>query len=198
MRHLQLQLQQAQQLADNYREQCIGMEEELCRLREETDASKDMFKQRSDKMAKRLGLMNSRYENLEKRRSLEIEGYKSDIKLLRQRLKQVEKQLYKVYNIHMYMSMVIITRENSAFADQYAYLYVHVHSVIVLYSTVKIALSALFSVQLTITLSGDQDMQILTHVRQTAKNSKKLVGDLQNLKAKVYSLENDARHVHDL
>lgn len=95
-KQLQLQLQQAQQLSDNYREQCISMEEELCKLREEADASKGLFKQRSEKMSKRLELMNSRYEALDKRRALEIEGYKSDIKLLRQRLKEVEKQLYKV------------------------------------------------------------------------------------------------------
>lgn len=47
------------------------------------------------------------------------------------------------------------------------------------------------------TLSGDQDMQILTHVKKTASRSKKLIGDLQNLKAKIYSLENDVRHEHD-
>ncbi len=96
-KHLHLQLKQAQQLADNYREQCIAMEEDMCKLREETEASKGLFKQRSEKMSKRLGLMNSRYEALERKRALEIEGYKNDIKLLRQRLKEVEKQLYKVY-----------------------------------------------------------------------------------------------------
>lgn len=72
------------------------MEEELCQLKEEVGASKDLFRQRTEKMTKRLGLMNSRYEALEKRRAMEIEGYKNDIKLLRQRLKEVEKQLYKV------------------------------------------------------------------------------------------------------
>lgn len=114
-KHLQLQLQQAQQLADNYREQCIGMEEELCKLKEEAEASKDLFKQRTDKATKRLGLMNSRYEALERRRALEIEGYKNDIKLLRQRLKEVERQLFKVcidilnnyvYSLGMHLSEV--------------------------------------------------------------------------------------------
>lgn len=42
-----------------------------------------------------------------------------------------------------------------------------------------------------------QDSQILTYVKSTSKNAKKLIGDLQNLKAKVYSLENDVRHIHD-
>jgi len=47
------------------------------------------------------------------------------------------------------------------------------------------------------TLSGDQDLQILTQVKKTASRSKKLMGDLQHLKGKIYSLENDVRHVHD-
>ena len=40
--------------------------------------------------------MNQRYEDLERRRNLEVEGFKTDIKHLRQRLKELEKQLYKV------------------------------------------------------------------------------------------------------
>jgi len=40
--------------------------------------------------------MNKRYAELEKRRNLEVEGFKTDIKQLRGRLKDVEKQLCKV------------------------------------------------------------------------------------------------------
>ena len=47
-------------------------------------------------MAKRLQLMNGRYTELEKRRNLEVEGFKTDIKHLRQRMKELEKQLFKV------------------------------------------------------------------------------------------------------
>lgn len=72
----------------------------MCKLKEQAGASKNLFKQRTEKVAKRLSLMNSRYEALEKRRCLEIEGYKNDIKLLRQRLKDVEKQLFKVTKIN--------------------------------------------------------------------------------------------------
>lgn len=43
--------------------------------------------------------MNKRYEALEKRRNLEVEGFKNDIKILRTRLKDVEKQLYKVSEV---------------------------------------------------------------------------------------------------
>lgn len=42
-------------------------------------------------MSKRLVLMNFRYENFEKRRVMEVEGFKIDIKMLRDKLKNVEK-----------------------------------------------------------------------------------------------------------
>ena len=96
LKELQFHLRQTQQMSDNYREQCINMEQELSQLKERDEASQDIFRQRSERMAKRLKLMNKRYEALEGRRRLEVEGYKTDIKLLRQRLKEVEKQLYKV------------------------------------------------------------------------------------------------------
>ena len=48
------------------------------------------------RVTQRLQLMQQRYEQLERRRNLEVEGFKTDIRLLRQRLKQLEKQLYKV------------------------------------------------------------------------------------------------------
>ena len=54
-----------------------------------------VLQERSEKMARRLELMNQRYEELERRRALEVEGFKTDIKGLRQRLKALEKQLYK-------------------------------------------------------------------------------------------------------
>ncbi len=40
--------------------------------------------------------MTKRYEALEKRRAMEVEGFKTDIKLLRQKVKDVEKYLFKV------------------------------------------------------------------------------------------------------
>jgi len=59
-------------------------------------------------MAKHLEIMNKRYSELEKRRNLEVEGFKTDIKQLRSRLKDVEKQLYKVHccqllSVHSYI-----------------------------------------------------------------------------------------------
>ncbi|XP_028398129.1 coiled-coil domain-containing protein 77-like [Dendronephthya gigantea] len=90
------QVEQAQKLADMYREQCIGLEDELGRIKEETDVGRELFKERNDKVSRRLTLMNQRYNALEKRRTLEVEGFKNDIKMLRNKLKNVEKHLFKV------------------------------------------------------------------------------------------------------
>ncbi|KAJ0069368.1 hypothetical protein NL108_004191, partial [Boleophthalmus pectinirostris] len=92
---LQEDLKQAHRLAEMFREQCVSLETELAQIREEGDVGREIFKERSDKMAKRLQLMTQRYEALEKRRAMEVEGFKTDLKHLRQKLKDVEKQLLK-------------------------------------------------------------------------------------------------------
>ncbi|XP_060101746.1 coiled-coil domain-containing protein 77 [Heteronotia binoei] len=93
---LQGQLMQEERLANMYREQCVALEEELAKIREEGDIGRELFKERSEKMGKRLQLMTKRYEALEKRRGMEVEGFRNDIRLLQQRLRDVEKQLFKV------------------------------------------------------------------------------------------------------
>ncbi|NXP44141.1 CCD77 protein, partial [Heliornis fulica] len=96
IKSLQEQLMQEQHLSSMYRKQCVTLEGELARIREEGDAGKELFKERSEKMGKRLKLVTQRYEALEKRRNMEVEGFKNDVKQLRQRLKDVEKQLFMV------------------------------------------------------------------------------------------------------
>ncbi|XP_040894452.1 coiled-coil domain-containing protein 77 isoform X1 [Toxotes jaculatrix] len=96
LKAMQEELKQAHRLAEMYREQCITLETELAQIREEGDVGREIFKDRSDKMAKRLQLMTQRYEALEKRRVMEVEGFKTDLKHLRQKFKDVEKQLLKV------------------------------------------------------------------------------------------------------
>lgn len=93
---LTYELQQSQKMADMYREQVIQLEDELARIREQGEVGKDMLKDRCDKLTKRLEVITQRYHELEKRRNLEVEGFKADIKNLRTKLKDLEKQLYKV------------------------------------------------------------------------------------------------------
>ena len=105
---LKMQLQQAQQLSENYREQCVKLEEQVCQLREATEVSQDMYKDKAERVTKRMAAMSEKYQALEKRRGLEIQGYKTDIKMLRQRMNDLEKQLYKVRMYCMYVLMQLI------------------------------------------------------------------------------------------
>lgn len=54
-----------------------------------------------------------------------------------------------------------------------------------------------FYVQLTLSLSGDQDTEILSAVKKTTSNSRRLLSDLQHLKTRVYGMEKQVLHVHD-
>ncbi|KAM9247120.1 coiled-coil domain-containing protein 77 [Leptosomus discolor] len=141
IKSLQEQLMQEQRLSNMYREQCVTLEGELARIREEGEVGRELFKERSEKMGKRLKLMTQRYEALEKRRNMEVEGFKNDIKQLRQKLTDVEKQLFKV----------------------------------------------------TLNMGPDQDLAILHEIRQGNRLTHKIQGELKNLKAKIYGLENELR-----
>ncbi|KFP65898.1 Coiled-coil domain-containing protein 77, partial [Cariama cristata] len=141
IKSLQEQLMQEQRLSNMYREQCVTLEGELARIREEGDAGRELFKERSEKMGKRLNLVTRRYEALQKRRNMEVEGFKNDIKQLRQKVKDVENQLFKV----------------------------------------------------TLNIGPDQDLAILHEVRQGNRLTHKIQGELKNLKAKIYALENELR-----
>ncbi|NXS16121.1 CCD77 protein, partial [Mystacornis crossleyi] len=138
---LQDKLMQEKHLSHMYREQCLSLEGEMARIREERDAGKELFKERSEKMGKRLKLMAQRCEALEKRRSMEVEGFKNDIKQLQQKVKDVEKQMYKVAQ----------------------------------------------------NLGPDQDLAILREVRQGNKLTRKIQGELKDLKTKIYILEDELR-----
>ncbi|NXX30126.1 CCD77 protein, partial [Nicator chloris] len=139
---LQDKLMQEKHLSHMYREQCVSLEGEVARIREERDAGKELFKERSEKMGKRLKLMTQRCEALEKRRGMEVEGFKNDIKTLQQKVKDVEKQICKVAS----------------------------------------------------NLGPDQDLAILHEVRQGNKLTRKIQGELKDLKAKIYTLEDELRH----
>ncbi|NXF17802.1 CCD77 protein, partial [Rhodinocichla rosea] len=140
---LQDKLVQEKHLSHMYREQCVSLEGEVARIREERDAGKELFQERSEKMGKRLKLMTQRCEALEKRRNLEVEGFKNDIKQLQQKLKDVEKKIYKV--------------------------------------ALNLA-------------PDDQDLAILREIRQGNKLTRKIQGELKDLKTKIYILEDELRH----
>ncbi len=140
---LEEHLKQTHQLSEMYREQVIKLEDELCKVREQGDVTKDIFKEKQDKIGKKLSVMNDRYKDLERRRNMEVEGFRNDIKMLRNKLKTVEKQLFKV----------------------------------------------------TIGYTGGDEIDILKNVHETTVRSREMQGELNHLKAKIYGLENDLRHL---
>lgn len=93
---LKERLEQAVHLADMYREQCITAEEEVSRIRDEVFNNKSMFQERTGKLVDKLELTTKRYASLEKRRALEIEGYNTEIRKLKERCDHLESQLFKV------------------------------------------------------------------------------------------------------
>ncbi|ELV13201.1 Coiled-coil domain-containing protein 77 [Tupaia chinensis] len=95
IKSLKDKLVQEKKLSSMYQGQCVSLEEELARIREEEAVRREIFKDRTNKMGRRLQVMTKRYEALERRRLLEVEGFKTDIKALRQRLKDLEQMLYK-------------------------------------------------------------------------------------------------------
>ncbi|XP_045410645.1 coiled-coil domain-containing protein 77 isoform X3 [Lemur catta] len=101
----------------------------------------EYIKDRTNKMGKRLQIMTKRYEALEHRRILEVEGFKTDIKVLRQKLKDLEQMLYKA----------------------------------------------------TVNARANQDLAILSEVRDSNRRAHKIQGELKNLKSKVFDLENELR-----
>ncbi|XP_077424349.1 coiled-coil domain-containing protein 77 [Vanacampus margaritifer] len=93
---MQEEMKQSHRTAEMYRGQCVALESELAQAREQGEVGREIFKERSEKMAERLKLMTQRYEALGRRRTLEVEGFKTDLRQLRQKLKDVEKQLVQV------------------------------------------------------------------------------------------------------
>uniref|UniRef100_A0A8I6GCW0 Coiled-coil domain containing 77 n=1 Tax=Rattus norvegicus TaxID=10116 RepID=A0A8I6GCW0_RAT len=109
VKSLKDKLTQEKKLSNMYQEQCISLEEELARIREEEGVRREIFKDRSNKMGKRLQIMTRRYQALEHRRILEVEGFKTDIKALRQKLRDLEQTLYKAtMNTHGNQDLAIL------------------------------------------------------------------------------------------
>jgi len=94
--NLRMELEQAVKLSDMYRQQCLKLEEESAHSKEAAEMQRDAFRDKAERLQKRLESHEVKYKSLEKRRATEVEGFKSDIKILRGRLKDMEKQVLKI------------------------------------------------------------------------------------------------------
>lgn len=89
------ELKQSHQLAEMYREQVLKLEDQLSRQVEQGDVTRELFKTREEKLSHRLKLSNERYKELEKRRKMEVEGFRNELAQMRDKLRSVEKRLLR-------------------------------------------------------------------------------------------------------
>lgn len=85
------QLSERDRMLAMYQEQCSVMEQEVARLRDQAESSKNQFKTRVQKMAAQVTYLRNKYNELDRRRMLEAEGFRSDIRLMRSRLRDLER-----------------------------------------------------------------------------------------------------------
>ncbi|XP_067936463.1 coiled-coil domain-containing protein 77-like [Watersipora subatra] len=95
-KRLRVEIEDTTRMSEMYREQVISLEDDISAYKEKEHVKSDVYKDKTENMSKRYQIMKARYEDLEKRRAFEVEGFKNDIKSLRKQLKDMEKQLYKM------------------------------------------------------------------------------------------------------
>lgn len=92
---LQQELEGIRNLNKAYRGQCQKLEDALNQLKEDHQASLDLHKKTVDVLQERLKVSTTQLKRLETYRKSELEGYKTDIKHLKQKITELEKQLMK-------------------------------------------------------------------------------------------------------
>ncbi|CAG0886766.1 unnamed protein product [Darwinula stevensoni] len=92
---LKAKLQEARSQAENYKSQVLSLEAQLCQERENMLSLQESHQVRSKAMKEEVTLLRKKYEELDRRRRLESEGFRRDIADLRKQLVKVESQLVK-------------------------------------------------------------------------------------------------------
>ncbi|KAF6021040.1 CCDC77 [Bugula neritina] len=148
---LRTELEGIHKMSEMYRKQVMSLEDDIAGYKEKEHLTTDAYQNKVENMSKRYQIMKIRYEDLEKRRNLEVEGFKNDIKSLRKQLKDMERQLYKA----------TVECGGINMADQ----------------------------------TADIDLAVLNRVRKTTSKSLQLNKQLKGVKERVYSIEDDMRHL---
>ena len=91
----QSELSDQRKITEEYRGKLLALEAEMTDLRDQANANKEVLKSRTRNMVDQVDSLKDRYENLEKRRKNEAEGYQADVNLLKQKLRNVESQLVR-------------------------------------------------------------------------------------------------------
>lgn len=77
-------------------QELLRLSNELDKERMRSEAAANILAKKTKQMTEQVNVLTERCDKLEQRKSLEIEGYKSDIKLLRNKLSQLESKLLAI------------------------------------------------------------------------------------------------------
>lgn len=93
---LKTEVVEADDLRGVYESQCLQLEQRMCKLREEKEAAEQLFKERNQKFLKQIEMLKEENLKLDERRKTDARGFQSSIKLLREDMKTVAHQMYKL------------------------------------------------------------------------------------------------------
>ncbi|KAK7789631.1 hypothetical protein R5R35_012328 [Gryllus longicercus] len=95
LRLLKDELSQREQVISMYQEQCNLLEEKGSTLQKHLEVHKAQCKDKIQKLQQLVTVLKGKYNQLDQRRRLESEGFRSDVRILRNRLQEIERTLLK-------------------------------------------------------------------------------------------------------
>ena len=101
MQKLEADLESKDRELQRNRQELLRLSNELERERLKSEAAANILAKKTKTMTEQVNVLTERCDKLEHRKSLEIEGYKSDIKLLRNKLSQLESKLLAINDANM-------------------------------------------------------------------------------------------------
>ncbi|XP_063613709.1 coiled-coil domain-containing protein 77-like [Penaeus indicus] len=79
-----------------YESQCMQLEQTMCKLREEKEAMEKLYKERSQKLSRQIEMLKQDNLRMDERRRTDIKGFQSDIRLIKNDMKTIVHQIYKI------------------------------------------------------------------------------------------------------
>lgn len=108
---LKIELHEQEDLVSSYQEKCTMLEQEAEKHKVRLENTKSEYRDQMQKLKGQVTYLKKKYEELDRRRKLEAEGFYNDVKILRKRLQNIEKMVHKFCLKHMQIRT--ITTENS-------------------------------------------------------------------------------------
>ncbi|KAK3880640.1 hypothetical protein Pcinc_014885 [Petrolisthes cinctipes] len=89
-------IQDAEELKEMYESQCLKLDQKLCKLREQKEMAELMLKERSQKLLKQIECHKQDRAKLEEQRRNDMKGFQTEIKFVKNDVKALVHQLYKI------------------------------------------------------------------------------------------------------